>query len=376
MTQHSAASDILRLTFAGDVLFNRADPLAALGNVQGVLDEADLNFCNHEGLLTERSQRLPGRRFALRTSPKFGEAMAQAGFHVLSLAHNHAMDFGPEALLETIDLVRQKGLHPVGAGPNVKEARQPVIVERKGVRCGFLAYASAAPPAAFATEYSPGVAPARAATMYLPNYDRFLEHPGTPPFVITKAVSEDLQALEQDVVTLREKADLVVISFHWGVPGMPDIHDYQIEYAHAAIEAGADLVVGHHAHVLQGVEVYKSKGILYGLYQLVFDMSTAEALGVDPDYRTRGYTSPYHFGKRSKTGHSCETTIAKALWQSGKITRLSLVPLVIGEADAPFRARTEQEKQKVMAVMQELCRPLGTTLRWDGDEILIDGIGK
>ena len=161
-----------------------------------------------------------------------------------------------EPLLDTIDLLRDKGIQTIGAGRNLAEARQPAVIEAKGLRIAMLAYCSVLHEGYAAGPDTPGVAPMRASAHFEPvDYQ-----PGVPPRVITTPDQQDLAKLVADVRAAREQADAVVLSLHWGVHFVPRlIADYQRTVAKAAFDAGADLILGHHAHVPKAIEVFRGK---------------------------------------------------------------------------------------------------------------------
>ncbi len=196
--------------------------------------------------------------------------MRDAGFSVVSWAGNHCLDWGPDGFNDTIDNLRRAGLRVVGAGAQLAAARAPVIVEQSGVRTAFLAYCSILPAHYWADERRPGCAPMRAFTVYEPIEP---DQPGTPARIHTYAHREDLAALCADVEAARAQADVVIVSLHWGIHFVPAvIADYQTEVGHAAIDAGADLILGHHAHILKGIEVYRNKAIFYSLGNFAMDL--------------------------------------------------------------------------------------------------------
>ena len=154
------------------------------------------------------------------------------------------------------------GKHVIGAGKDGEEARKPAIVECKGVKIAFLAYCTVLRPGAQAGTGKPGCAPMRAHTHYAP----IDWQAGAPPKVITVPHEEDLEALTEDIRKAKQQADVVVMSIHWGLHHMPKaICNYQPIVAHAAIDAGADLILGHHPHCLKAIEVYKGKVCFYSI---------------------------------------------------------------------------------------------------------------
>jgi len=211
----------------------------------------------------------------MRAPPESACAFRDAGFHVVSCAGNHCMDFGAVGLRDTVAALRAADLRPLGVGDNIDAARQSVVIHAQGVRIAFLAYSSILPLNYWADAHRLGCAPLRAWTRY-----EQIEHdqPGTTARVHSVAHREDLSAMLADIAAAREQADHVIVSMHWGVHFVPgEIAAYQRELAHAAIDGGASLIVGHHPHVLKGVEVYRGKVILYSLGNFALDPPTAFA---------------------------------------------------------------------------------------------------
>ncbi|WJH37584.1 CapA family protein [Paenibacillus sp. CC-CFT747] len=172
----------------------------------------------------------------------------EAGFDLVNLANNHILDYGQDALLDTFDNLKKNGIPYVGAGHNSQEAFEPVILDKKGMRIAFLGFSRVVPDNSWkASPNHPGVADTY-------NYT-------VPVESIRKA---------------REKADLVVVIAHWGVERQSQAEAYQRDLAHRYIEAGADLIIGGHPHVLQGFEKYKGKWIAYSLGNFIFTTNTVK----------------------------------------------------------------------------------------------------
>lgn len=265
----------LLLHAAGDVAPDRADPAECFALVRDRLRRADVAFCQLEVNLTERGVRLPQVRHTHRSPPATASVLKDAGFSVVSWAGNHCLDWGPDGFFDTIEHLRGARLQVVGAGENIAAARKPVFVAEGGVRVAFLAYSSILPASYWAEERRPGCAPMRAFTVYEPVEP---DQPGTPARIHTHAHREDLAALCADVAQARRQAELVIVSLHWGIHFVPAvIADYQREVAHAAIDAGAELILGHHAHILKGVELYRGKAIFYSLGNFAMDLRMDEA---------------------------------------------------------------------------------------------------
>jgi poly-gamma-glutamate synthesis protein (capsule biosynthesis protein) len=233
---------------------------------------------------------MPQARHTHRSPPETAEAIRGAGFDVVSFASNHCMDWGPEGLTDTISSLKRAGISVVGVGPNLPEARAPAIVERDGVRIAFLAYSSILPEAYWATETRAGCAPLRAHT----HYEQIEpDQPGTPPRVHTWAMRQDIEAMVDDIRRARSNAHCVIVSMHWGIHFVPvELADYQREAAYAAIDAGADLILGHHAHILKGIEFYRGRAIFYSLSNFAIDLEMTPEHAASEGFREIQALSP------------------------------------------------------------------------------------
>jgi poly-gamma-glutamate synthesis protein (capsule biosynthesis protein) len=209
-------------------------------DVMPVLRQADVVAGNLESSISLRGTAVENKQFTLRAGPIAALALKSAGMRVVTLANNHSMDFGPLALQDTLATLAENSILYTGAGMDLDDARSPAILKIKGKTLAFLSYSLTFPLEFFASAKRPGTAP------------------GYADFV------------KADIEKVRPLADLVVVSFHWGAELMTAAKDYQIELGHQAIDWGADLVLGHHPHVLQEIEVYKGRLIAYSLGNFVF----------------------------------------------------------------------------------------------------------
>ncbi len=199
------------------------------------LASADIRFAQVERVYSERgSLQIHSGGAHSRVAPHMASVFGDCGFDVVSVASNHAMDWGADAMLDTVQLFRKKGMAVVGAGANLKEAREPAFIERKGTRVAFLAYCSVLREGYAAGPQSPGVAPLRVHTYY----EAHDYQPGVPPHVVTVPYNEDLEGMVEDIALARKTADAVIVSIHWGIHFIPRmIADYQPVAAKAAFAA-------------------------------------------------------------------------------------------------------------------------------------------
>jgi poly-gamma-glutamate synthesis protein (capsule biosynthesis protein) len=274
----------LTMVIVGDVMLERKDPPSIFRHVGDQLRNADFTLGNLEGVCADAAGERwsKGGSYRLKSggglsggdgiepsNAKFEArqlmALEAAGFDALTLANNHTLDFGHAPLVENLQHLDRMGIAHTGAGRTFAEAHAPAIVERKGCRVALLGYTSVFMRGWEADDKSPGVAAMRVRTTYEPTA-RALELPGLPPKIHTWVLPEDKIQLETAIHDARDRADIVICTFHWGLSGQDvRLPDYQTELAHHAIDAGADLVFGHHPHMLQGIEVYRGRAIFYCL---------------------------------------------------------------------------------------------------------------
>ncbi len=368
----------ITLIAVGDIHIDRDEPGTIFKHVADVLRSGDIAFANSEGMYCIKGS--PNPFCAGPHDPKLISGLVYAGLDVISLANNHTLDWGDEGLLDTMDHLRKAGISPVGAGKNVAEARQPVILERGGNRVGFLAYGSFGPGGYQAEEDRAGHAPMRAWTIY----EQWDYQPGTPPRIVTLAYKDDLAAMEEDIRKLKRQVDVVVVSHHWGLHGVPElIPMYEFEVGHAAIDAGADIILGGHAHILKGIEVYKGKVIFHALSNFAMERRPKASLTTeeknimhhsslthtmyhyepDPEYPT------YPYNPEAK-----KTLIAKVIIEDGEIKKVSYLPCYINKkAEPEIKTRSDPRGQEVFEYMEKISRSqnLAVNFRWEGDEVVI-----
>ncbi|MGQ9778439.1 MAG: CapA family protein [Bacillota bacterium] len=281
-----------------------------------VLKKADLRVGNLESVLSRAGRVYVPKQYTLRADPEAVAALVSGGFNVVTLANNHAMDYGWPPLEETIDLLDREGIAHCGAGINLAAARAPAFLSVNGLRLAFLAYSLTYPTEFYATSSRPGTAP---------GYEAYLR---------------------ADIPAAREKADLVVVSFHWSGEGLNYPRDYQRHLGRLAVDLGACLVLGHHPHVLQGFEVYRGGLIAYSLGNFAFGS----------------------YSKRAKDS----AILLLELDRAGPRTAW-VYPVNVYNREVAFqtRLRTGEDAARVLADLQRYSIPFGLTLRREGDRGVI-----
>ncbi|HAA26246.1 MAG TPA: hypothetical protein DCE11_09075 [Ruminiclostridium sp.] len=238
------------LYFTGDILLDRGvmTYMKQYGydypfiKVKDLFKDGDIVCGNLEGPLTEGgipSQKDP--RYIFRFPPPVAQNLKDAGFNLMNLANNHTTDHGAKGLTDTMNTLNEYGIAWFGAGKTAKEAASPVFVNISGTVIGFLGYSAFPPEGYFHTQEKPNIS------------------------------MIDESSLRESVINAREKCDFLVVSFHWGREYEPYPDDSQKKTARIAIDSGADIVIGHHPHVYQGIEEYNGKFIFYSLGNFIFD---------------------------------------------------------------------------------------------------------
>ncbi len=266
---------MVTMILTGDVnLMNVDAPSVPFARVGDEFRAADIVFSNLECCLYDPPVGHAVENEGFFASPAIGgEALLSAGIAAVGIANN--VNYGDAAITASVVQLDALGIPHTGAGANVAAARAPVIVSRNGVRYGLLQRSSVYWPTNHeAGPNSTGIAVIRAHTAYqVPMHKTRPEippmnWPGIPPVIITWTDPDYLRAFTEDIAALRAQADIVVVSCHWGLH--KEVFAYMREIARAAIDAGADIVIGHGPHYSLPIEVYRGKAIFYGLGSFSF----------------------------------------------------------------------------------------------------------
>ncbi len=370
----------LTLLATGDLILPASEADWLFDEARDVLRSVDVVVGHVESFNTLRGHHAtaePGTGYTPR-DPEILAAIPRAGFHVATMAHNHSYDGGPAAIEDTRDVLRAGGMLTTGAGMTLDEAREPAILERDGVRFGFLSYNCVGPRASWATSTKAGAAYVHVLT----HYENEVAGPGLPPTATyTFMAADSLAAMQDDIERLREHVDVVTVSMHIGLVHVPGgkLADYERPLTKAAIDAGADVVVGHHAHALRGVEVYKGRPIYHGLGNFVTVSKPVASnpdalkweqmryrLGLvsfepDPEYPT------YRFLPEAKNTMLASITVGK-----DGVHAAGFIPCWVNPKAQPVPLGHTDKGEEVAAYVQSLNENSGlkAEFRWDGDRVL------
>lgn len=266
----TASPDEITITFAGDLLLD--DEYAIMANMKNrsgsnrenyisdaidapLLSEmrgADLFVINNEFPYTDRGEPTPDKMFTFRADPKEAELLLDMGADLVSLANNHASDFGEISLLDSMDTLKEIGVPYIGAGRDLEEASRPIYYVTENMKIAILSATQIErmdnPSTKGATENSPGVFRCR-------NVDKLL----------------------QQVELAKQNSDFVIVFIHWGTESTDELDIHQLDQAPRLAEAGADLIVGHHPHVLQGIDWIGDTPVVYSLGNFLFNSKTLDS---------------------------------------------------------------------------------------------------
>lgn len=340
--------------------------------VRPVLAKADMRFVN-----CMRTYSLRGVYSELAPQvgqpPEMAQIFTDCRFNAVTMANNHSCDSGPDAMLDTRALLLDKGIKVTGAGRDITEARQPAILERNGVKVGYLGYCSVGSLGSEAGLGKPGIAPLRVKTSYE------VRGPHAPVRILTQPEERDLKMLIEDIRALRKQVDVVIAALHYGVIRLPRvISDYQVTAAHACIDAGADLVVGHAPHIPKAIEVYKGKAIFYSLGVFCMTRTGEWSAWNEPPWAhgaVRNHTDldpeyPFMpYGKDTK-----RSLLAKAIVSKEGVKRVSFLPMMIDKQYRPEVLRSGDARfADVLQYMEWVSDGFDHKFTVEGDELVVTG---
>lgn len=295
--------------------------------VRGLLRTGDIVFCNIEHPVTDRTKCLDrSGKIILGCATKYMKSIKYAGFNMVNLANNHIMDFYGGGLEDTISLLDENGIVHAGAGESITEARKPAFMQINDIKAGMLAY----------TNYAELVF---AGDPYF-KFEAEADKPGVAPV--------KLEYMLEDMENLREGVDLLIVSLHWGIEESFNISPEQIELAHKIIDSGADIILGHHPHQFQGMEIYKGKPIIYSMGNFIFDQN-------DPENQ--------------------EAFILVLEYEETVLRELKAVP-VRTENKTQVVFQKDGEALNILKREQQLCKALGTDFDIEGDILVYRNEGE
>jgi poly-gamma-glutamate synthesis protein (capsule biosynthesis protein) len=352
----------------GDIILDEPEPDSFFEHVGDLTRNADLVIGHVEVPHTDRGVPLTHRAISPPADPANLVALKNAGFHVITLAANHAFDQGEPGIVDTIETLKGHGMQVAGTGLNITEARKPAVIEKKGIRFGVLSYNCVGPKDSFATADRAGCA-------YVENLPE--------PVNGSLLDAESLQWMRDDIAALKPQVDVVIVALHKGIVHTPaKVLDYEKEVAHAAVDAGANLVISHHAHILRGIEMYKGVPIYHGLNNFVvvtdalspktgygdlnaeYARQRLERFGFLPDPEMPLY--PFH-------PEALQTMVAKVTVSKDGVVSASYLPMIVNKDYKPEVLKNDERGREVADYVTKISKEAGlsASFSWQGDEVLI-----
>lgn len=355
----------------GDIILDEPDPDSFFAPSRELLCTGDFVIGQIEVPHTDRGEMNSTDIPAPPAPPENLKPLKDCGFNLCTTCGNHAHDNGVPGIADTLDLLRQLGIAVTGTGLNRQEAKTPAIAERKGIRVGLLGYNAVGPKEGWATSGKAGVSYVWILTHHEPSPRAT---PGLPSKVYTFPEPDSVAEMQADIRELRQECDILLVALHKGmVHTHGEIQMYERPLAHAAIDAGADAVIGHHAHILRGIEVYKGKPIYHNLGNYVCvthaltptgDNDSPERLRwIEQRKKLFGFTPDPDMPFYAFNPESRKTMLARMTATKEGIVDFGFVPCYINKAGAPEVLKTWEEAAEVIAYVQQISEEQGLHIR-------------
>jgi len=374
----SLSADSCSIAFLGDLILGEPEPDFFFERARAVLSSKDLVVGHLEVPHTHHGRELAFDVPAEPHDPERLSALARAGVHVATMAGNHIYDFGREGIVDTLEALAATGVVTCGAGVDLQSACAPARVERRQQRIGILSYNCVGPREAFAQEARAGCAYVRIVSTVTGEE----VGPQTKELQATIPASDSLEDLSRAIEQLAREVDVVVVALHKGIVHTPALlAGYERPVARAAVEAGAHIVVGHHSHILRGIELWRGRPIFHGLGNFV---TVTRALNLDNPHPARarwaeerrkrfGFTPDplyvnYPFHPEAK-----HAIIADCRVGTRGHVDAGYLPCWILPSGQPEPCGRDARGQAVFDYVAEISQRAGfaTEFAWQGDRVLV-----
>lgn len=324
-----AESDEVSIVAVGDLTVGtQLEPIIAkegsdvfFTEIDEVIKKADLALGFLNCAISDVGEKKQGIEIGFRAPTGLARGLASSGFDVLSLATPHTADYGIEALEETIRLLKWYGINPIGAASNLRYAREPTILTIRELKIAFLAY------------YQGG--------LFSGVYANDLPPKGKPGLA-----PADYHLMKEDIAKASQNAELVVVLLHWGRQSSDQITERQNYFTHGLIDSGADLVFCQKLHTFQGIELYKSKPVVYSLADFIYE----------------------RYDKRYS-----RIVIPEIVFRNGKLDKITLIPIQT-DTNVEYQPKLLHGglAYSTLKIYQSLCAELGTGLKIEGEKGIIE----
>lgn len=366
------------LIFAtGDIIIDEPDPYSFFEPSREFLAKGDFVIGQIEVPHTDRGEANSTDIPAPPAPPENLDPLKDCGFNMCTTCGNHAHDNGVPGIVDTLELLHKLGIATTGTGRNIDEAKKPAIVERNGIKVGLIGYNAVGPREGWATSRKAGVSYVQVLTHHEPSPRAT---PGLPATIYTFPETESLKQMKEEIRALRPHCDILLVALHKGmVHTHGEIQMYERPLAQAAIDAGADAVIGHHAHILRGIEIYRGKPIYHNLGNFVCvthaltpsgDNNSPERLRwIKQREKLFGFTPDPDMPFYAFNPESRKTMLAMMKATKEGITEFGFVPCYINKAGVPEILKTYEEAKDVIEYVQQISKEqdLEITLSWQED---------
>lgn len=309
----------IKISLVGDILFDGhiRNNISEEGYsypwlyVKEYFQNDDISIGNLETSITRGGTPWPNKQFNFRSDPENVAEMKRAGVDIVSLANNHTLDYGYDGLEDTIEHLESGNIKSIGAGENIEEATKPLIIEKEKTKIGILGYSRVAPDVGW--------------------------WPDTDKAGVASAYDNHLTEVLDNIEETRKDVDILIMIVHWGQELHEIPREIDVNAAKAMIDMGVDVVVGHHPHVLQGIEIYKGKPIIYSLGNFIFG---------------------------SKSELTRNTMIAQLNFNHKDLENIEIIPFDI--VNSRPENISEEKKEEKLNYLREISNEFGTIINEDG----------
>lgn len=382
---HEEPGDVV-VTAVGDMIFNQQIsqlPEPDHRNLLRILQEADIAYGNLEFSINSRPE-LQRPFYNFRTPPEFAWEVAAIGINLVSLANNHALDFGPEGLAECLTALDRASIDHAGAGRTLAAAHAPATVRPQSRLTRFALLSTMR---YWTNRYRCGDAAAPCLSTIDPG-EILVAKPGGGSETVEGPLLADVEQFEDDVVLATRHHDVVMVSLHnhdvshhraYGIQDRTPPNDELIY--RRAVDAGAALVLGSGPHVLRGIEIYKGRPIFYSLSNFIYQYRTPDKIPIDLIHQRDGEIErPTNLSvwDRRDPVRIFEGVVVRMTFHEAKLKRVELVPFTIDDEGPLYgvpRLANAERSREIIALMQRLSAPYGTTIVDRGwyAEVALDG---
>lgn len=365
------------LIFAtGDIIIDEPDPFSFFAPSRDLLRTGDFVVGQIEVPHTDRGEANSTDIPAPPAPPENLAPLKDCGFNLCTTCGNHAHDNGVPGIVDTIAHLKALDIAVTGTGRNITEAKTPAFAERRGIRVGLIGFNAVGPREGWATSKKAGVSYVQILTHHEPSPRAT---PGLPAKVYTFPEPDSVAEMQRDIRTAKAQCDVLLVALHKGmVHTHAELQMHERPLAQAAIDAGADAVIGHHAHILRGIEVYKGKPIYHNLGNFVCvthaltpsgDNDSPERLAwIRQRKQLFGFTPDPDMPFYAFNPESRKTILARLVADRDGIVQFGFVPCYINKQGAPEVLDTYDKAKEVIDYVADLCEEEGLSVRLEWQE--------